>query len=141
MSAVINEAQVFTLQSERIGKYWPEICKFLMMVERPDWTLDDVYESIINKEAQVWGMAENGEITGILLTQINFCAGEKYALVWIAAAKTGEGLTKGLPAFLEHCEPWFKELDCKYVKIVGRRGWKKTLPDYHEHTVELRKPL
>jgi hypothetical protein len=62
----------------------------------------------------------------------------KFGLVWIAA---GSGLGDGLPLFLSETEPWFKSMGCRYVKIVGRKGWKKRLPGYIEHAVELRKQL
>lgn len=130
-------AELFTLQSEAVGAYWPVIAKLLMKVKDPEWTLDEVFESIKDKKSQVWGMAIDGEIKGIWITKI-MCNRETYGLVWIAA---GAGIEQGLPLFLAHTESWFKELGCKYVKVVGRRGWKRMLPDYIEHAVELRKPL
>jgi len=107
------------------------------MVDDPEWTSDDVYECIKDRFCQVWGMHMDGEIKGIWITKIQ-CNKDKFGLVWIAA---GAGIEYGLPLFLSCTETWFKELGCKYVKVIGRRGWKKMLPGYVEHAIELRKVL
>lgn len=128
---------IWTMQSDQLGQYWPEIVKFLQMIDNPEWSVDDVFEEISDKEAQVWGMVSHGTIKGIWITKI-MQNSQKYGLVWIAA---GSGLEEGLPLFLSCTERWFKEMGCEYVKIFGRRGWKKALPGYVEHSIELRKVL
>lgn len=133
----VGVENVFTLQSDDVGQYWPVIVKFLLMVESPDWTTDDVFEAIRKKEAQVWGMEIDGEIQGIWITRVEMDR-ELYGWVWIAA---GKGIEKGLYLFLNTTENWFRELGCKSIRLMGRRGWKKVLPGYVEHAIELRKTL
>lgn len=130
-------ADLFTLRAEDVGAFWPVICRFLVMVENPEWTTDQVYESIKDGKSQVWGMAVNGEIQGIWITRIEE-GRDRYGLVWIAA---GKGLEKGLFLFLAATEEWFRDQGCKYVKVYGRKGWAKVLPGYEVKAYELRKTL
>jgi hypothetical protein len=145
MSALLQAshlgAEVFTLEAKDIGQYWPAIINFLLKVENPDWTTDQVYESLINKDSQLWGMTENHKITGILITRIER-AQHLYGLIWIAASE-GEnaGLEKGIPLYLSCVEGWMRDLGCKEIRIHGRRGWKRVLPGFEEATIELRKQL
>lgn len=136
-SPISDGAEIVTIFAGELGEYWPTIVKFLLMIDAPDWTIDDVFEAIRKKEAQVWGFSENGEIKGIWITRI-----EKgrylYGLVWIAS---GKGLERGVNLFLSHTETWFKEIGCKEIRLYGRKGWIKALPGFREHLVELRKQL
>lgn len=134
-----GQAQLFTLGAEQMGEFWPIIVKFLLMVESRDWTTDEVYEAIIHKEAQVWGMADSGDLMGFCITRVQN-ERERYGLLWICA---GRGIDKALPALFTCIEPWFKSLGCKYVKIYGRRGWLRMMAKhgYVEHAVEVRKQL
>jgi hypothetical protein len=129
-------ASIFTIRADELGEFWPTIIKFLGMIDA-DWTTDQVYEAIKDKKAQVWGMVDGGVVTVIWITRIEK-ARDLYGLVWIAA---GQGLEKGLPLFLSETERWFKEMGCKEVRLLGRRGWKRVLPGYEESRIELRKKL
>ena len=141
-SISVGDSYIWTVPGEKVGQYWPDIIKFLLMIEDPEWTTDEVYEQIVNKEAQVWGVVTDGEINGIWITKI-IEGRDRYGLVWISAGRGNErvSLSEGIALFLTCTEQWFKEKGCRYVKIVGRRGWMKVLPGFKEHAVELRKYL
>lgn len=131
------EADIFTLSRGDLGEHWPTIIKFLSMIDRPDWTTDQVFEDLKDGRAQLWGIADD-EIKGIWITRIEQTAKARYGLVWIAA---GRGLELGVSRFLACTEPWFREMQCEYIEIEGRRGWQKVLPGFKEHAVILRKRL
>lgn len=130
-------AELFTIQSHQIGKYWPIILGFLLKIDDPEWTTDEVYEAIKDQDAQVWGVVKDHEVLGIWITKILNTRRHRYGLVWICA---GDGLSIGLELF-PHIESWFKELGCKYIEIQGRSGWKKIMPDYELKHIVLRKTL
>lgn len=138
-----GKGTIFTIPSERIGEFWPLVAPFLMMVENPDWTLDEVFECICEKQAQVWAVSESGSLRGIWITQIKNTQKNRYGLVWIAAgaATNTLDLGQGINLFLEHTESWFKELGCKEVRIIGRKGWVKALPGFKYHSAIMSKTL
>lgn len=121
-----GKAELFTIKSVQLGKWWPVILKFLCKVEDPDWTVEEVFEAIKETEAQVWGVVVDGQIIGIWITKVECNSKRKYGLVWIAA---GEGLNLGLPLFTE-CEQWFKEMGCQYIEEWGRPGWQRVMKQY-----------
>ena len=137
-SCTLGEAKVFTLQPDQIDNFRKTIVNFLLMIDNPDWLPDQVIFALKEAKAQCWGLAENGVIKGIWITRIEETASARFGFVWIAA---GKGLDAGVPLFLDCTEQWFREKDCEYVEIVGRRGWGKVLPGYCERAVIFRKGL
>ena len=137
-----GDSYIWTMPAEKIDLYWSQIVNFLNMVDDPDWTNDQVFTAIASKQAQVWGVVTDGNINGIWVTKIMENS-HKFGVVWIAAGIPTDkiDLSGGIDLFLSSTEPWFKEMGCEYVKIVGRKGWKKALPEFKEHSVELRKYL
>lgn len=125
-------ADVFTLQSGEIESNWEWIEPFLLRVDEPSWTTEDVKASLISGESQLWAAHENGAPLGVWLTKINKSHSRKWGLVWIAA---GKPLEAGLDLFRRHTEPWLEAQGCRHVEITGRRGWKRVLPDYTERAV------
>lgn len=137
-STTPSKAEIFCIQAENIGKWWPTVLKFLNVFENPDWTTDEVFEAVKDKHAQVWGVVNHGEIIGIWITKVLTTKRLKYGLVWIIS---GTGLEIGMPLYLQHCETWFKDLGCAYIELQGRKGWQKVLSDYEFNSVILRKLL
>lgn len=127
-------ADVFTLHSYEIADNWLWISSFLRRVERPDWTFENVRSELENARAQLWGAHCGGIPRGIWITRIEGDRG----LLWIAA---GEPLDVGLRLFNEHTVPWLKSKGCKYVQIIGRKGWKRVLPDYEDVGIVLERRL
>lgn len=117
---------------------WPTIAPFLEIVEQDEWTLPEIQEDIIKRHCQAWGMRSGSHVLAIWITRI--CDGPNgvYGLVQVVA---GAPLEQGLRIYREHIEPFFTEQGCEYIKIVGRRGWKKVLPDYEERQVIFTKRL
>ena len=134
---VRGEPQLFTILSDRIGEHWAMVVNFLLMVDDPDWTTDEVFEAIKDQKAQVWGVSLDQEILGIWITRIQNTRRVKYGLIWILA---GRDVPMGLELF-KQCEAWLKEMGCKYIEIQGRPGWAKVMPEYKQKHVVLRKPL
>lgn len=113
------------------------VVNFLLMVDDPDWTTDEVFEAIKDQEAQVWGVVYRQEILGIWITRIQNTSKAKYGLIWILA---GRDVPMGLELF-KQCEDWLREMGCKYIEMQGRPGWKRIMPEYKQKYVVLRKPL
>lgn len=125
---------VFTLQSHEAIARWDEIASLLFRVEAVDMPLADVRAKVASCDAQVWCVGD--PIDAVLLTQIQNTAENRFGLLWMAA-----GDMRLVTVAREIVEPWFKSMGCAYVRIVGRRGWKRVLPDYTEESINLVKKL
>lgn len=129
-----------TFLSSEIEANWHLIEPFLIRVRQkwnPGWEVADVKSALLKKEAQCWFVADGEKVSGVWITRLGRCGDTPTGLVWIAC---GEPLATGLELF-EHTEQWFREKGCKFVEIVGRRGWSKVLPGYTERGVVLVKEL
>lgn len=123
----------YTLQSHEAIERWDEIEPLLQRIETPDTPLQNVREMVRTCEAQVWCVGE--PVTSVCVTKLHVTQEHKYGLLWMGAGNDS------MTAYVGCIEAWMREKGCKYVELIGRRGWKKLLPDYHEHAVILVKEL
>lgn len=131
-------AEVFTFLSHEIESNWHLIEPFLRLVENPDWTIDEVKAELVQAKAQCWGMHDGIRISGVWITKLEEPARGRRGLLWIAA---GEPLEEGLRLFNEHTLPWFKSMGCKSIRVIGRKGWERVLPDFENTGTVLDKEL
>ena len=124
----------YTLQSHEAIERWNEIAPLLERIATTDTPLSHVKEMVANREAQVWCVGTPLEC--VLVTKVENSRDYRYGLMWMAA-----GDMRLVSDVKEIVENWFRSMGCKYIQIIGRRGWKKTLPDYNEQSVNLVKTL
>lgn len=127
-------SEVYTLQSTDALARWDEIAQLLKRVERMDTPISEVREMVSRCEAQIWCVGD--PIECVLVTKIQNTLDCRYGLMWL-----GAGDLRMIPALHTIVQNWFREMECKYVQIIGRRGWKKFLPDYEEQDIILVKKL
>ncbi len=126
--------QVFTLQSDEAIARWNEIEPLLKRIELVDLPLSAVRKMVANKEAQAWCIGNPLEC--VLLTKIENTTERRYGLLWMAA-----GDLRLVEVANKIVEPWFKSMGCTFIQIVGRRGWKKHMPEYEETSINMVKYL
>lgn len=95
-------------------------------------TLGDVAREIIDGKAQHW-RGEKSEI----VTEIKSFPLVKVCRIWLAGGDMDELVNVMLP----DVEAWAKDNGCTRVEIVGRKGWKRALPEYREPYAVLHKEL
>lgn len=136
MSAVLkfDVTQTYTLQSDEALARWDEIAGLLKRIELMDTPLSTIREMVENREAQVWCIGQ--PIECVLLTKIENTKEHRYGLLWL-----GSGDLRLVESVNSIVENWFRAMNCKYVQVIGRRGWKKYLPDYEETSINLVKQL
>jgi hypothetical protein len=95
-------------------------------------TKEQVWEAIEDGRAQFWPLPN----AAIMTTVDEHPTGFKELQQWLAGGDLNEIL---------QCEPlicqWAKEIGCNRASIVGRRGWKKFLPEYRELATVFAKEL
>ena len=128
--------ELFVVPPEQVGIAWADIKRHISRIENAPWDLNDVLHDLMRAKAQAWGIREDGQVTGVIITRIENTFAHRYGLTWIAA---GSGLDAGMPFYREVIEPWLWDQGCEWIDLCGRKGWKRALPDYEEVTVTLRK--
>ena len=127
-----------TLQSDKIEGSWNEIEPLVKRVlNKIDlyYTIEYIKESLLRAEMQLWTSLEGTQIKSICITQIQIHPKYKFLNIVMQA---------GQLASVEHLhqiEQWGKSQGCTRVKLTGRRGWKRVLPDYKETLIKLEKEL
>jgi hypothetical protein len=97
----------------------------------------DVEHSVRNGSALLW-IAWNGEkIKAAAVTELGIANSEKFCTV-VACGGSDRGQWVHLLAGLE---AYGKAEGCAAMRIYGRRGWLKLLPDYRTARVLLEKKL
>jgi hypothetical protein len=136
MNAVLkfDISQTYTLQSHEALARWEEIESLLKDIELVDTPLSHVRDMVASREAQVWCIGD--PIECVLVTKVENTKDYRYGLLWLCS-----GDLRMIDSVHGIVENWFRSLDCKYVQITGRRGWKKLLPDYTEQSINLVKNL
>lgn len=126
-------AKFFALQATQIDAYWPWIESLLKRVEQTEWTPDDVRKELKEQRAQLWGIPGS-----LWITRIEQVGSSKRGVIWIAA---GDDLKTGLRYFKGYTEPWLKAQGCKYIQLIGRKGWMRVLSDYRNTGIVMEKSL
>lgn len=134
----MNNIVLSTLQSNKIEGNWNEIEPFVKRVlDKIDlyYTIDYIKESLLSAEMQLWTSLEGTQIKSICITQIKIHPKYKFLDIVLQAGQLAS------VGHFNTIEQWGKSQGCTKVKITGRRGWKKALPDYKETLIKLEKEL
>ena len=97
----------------------------------------DVEHSVRNGRALLW-LAWNGEkIKAAAVTELAIVNGETFCTI---VACGGHDRAQWLP-LIAGLEAYGRREGCAAMRIYGRRGWRKLLPEYRITRVLLEKPL
>jgi hypothetical protein len=113
---------IFTLRSNEIAAHWHLIESFLV---RDEWKPEEIRNALELAKAQLWALAEDGRIRGIVITEHT----DRVGTIWIAS---GKGLDGEAMQLLSDIENWLRAKGCTEVRIEGRRGWGRVLSGYEE---------
>lgn len=128
-------SEQFALQPYQTDDFWPLIAPLLNRVKDRDWEPEDVRAELRKGSAQCWG---TGDFDGILITRIETEGATKRCALWIAA---GSGIEQGRDLLTNVIEPWAVANGCSYMRLIGRKGWSRVLPDYRNAGIILEKSL
>lgn len=120
-----SRRKLYTLDDDRIDRYWEEIEKLLGEVPMfydlydPQW----VYCQAKMGGLQIWALSD-GEIQGIVITQINIFPRAKVFQILAAAGKL-------MLRFVEESDATFewiaREAGCEFVQVLARPGLARKL--------------
>jgi hypothetical protein len=132
--------QVFTVKSHEVPEYRRHFEPALAAIERRTKlvTAADVLDQSGAGQAQLWGYAENGQVTFAAATRVHEMAQGKLCTIWVGA---GAGTPEVFRAVHDAIESWALSIGCFALEIVGREGWQRLIPGYTREAVVLVKPL
>lgn len=129
------------MDQEAFEKYWPYISKELDTVPHiwERWyTKESIYQMSLAGEFRVWGVGPLSQVRFVLFTQfIQYNASRTLQLT----IGLGNDIENCLPSLIATLEKIANDTGCQYCEIIGRRGWKKLVPDFEEVAVLLVRKL
>ena len=109
-------------QEDMFEHAWPYLAAAILRYGKTH-TKEDVWAQIMQGNAQLHPLPHSAMLTSIE----NYPTGLKELRYWLAGGELGE-----LVSYEPVVSAWGKEMGCVRASIVGRAGWVKSLPAYHE---------
>jgi hypothetical protein len=112
---------------EMAGNLWPHVRPMVgSALDRTDLgALSDLDTDVLSGRALLWVVASD-KIEGAGVTRLEITQHSKVCFI---VAFGGKGPSQGLLTTIEN---YAKAEGCDCVRWVGRRGWKRKLPEYKE---------
>ena len=117
------------IRPERVVDVWPEAAPQLQRAldRTKERTLHDVLVQLVTGNAQLWRA-----YGGWCVTEIQPFPRKRVALVSLFGGTFDKAHVREMRDVLQQ---WARHYHCDEIRIVGRRGWLKFLPEFDHHTV------
>jgi len=132
-------AETLCVPPERVAAMWPHVEGFLRAaVERcGDWTLPSLRGCLDRTEMLLWVLWDGDAIRAAAVTQVSIVPRGKICSIVVAGGRE----VGDFPAAIEAIEAYARQMGCVAMRIEGREGWRRALPDYRLDWVVLEKGL
>lgn len=119
---------------------WPLLVPLLQVYEKRCGCLTrhQIYEAAKASRQQIFGLADDRHVYGILVTEIQETARGKQC---VAVAAIGEAPEAAKRELWERVRGWAKEIGCVRIQIQGRKGWARWDRRLRQTGVILEAPL
>jgi hypothetical protein len=137
--SVEGRCRLICVDPARVHEFWPHVSPLIeVAMERGAITdFAEVADAIFAGRALVWIAWSGTAIKAAAVTQLSTVGGARFCTI---VACGGTDRREWLP-LLAGLERYAKAEDCKAMRIFGRRGWERLLPDYRAARVLLEKEL
>jgi hypothetical protein len=137
-SSMLSQAEprVFCLRSDEVAAYWPDFAHHVerFSCETGEITPAVLFDDLQAARKQLWGIHDGEKVSGIAVTEV----APPVCWIWAACGTAGPG---HIERVLEQIEAWAKSLGCERLKLRGRIGWERRLPQFKRTGVVLEKML
>lgn len=93
---------------------------------------EQVRRGAINSELQIWGLQDAECVHGIVVTEVSESPVGHLCTIRIACGDAPVPMQERL---LDEVGKWASSIGCYAVRIVGRKGWLKRFPRFHQTAV------
>lgn len=138
-SALSQSAKAIFIPHKNIASFWDKAAPWIKnAMERGDMgTFATVQADVFSGHASLWLVWDEPVVLGAAVTQI---IEQDNRLICMIVACGGEDAGSWVHLIAE-IEKYAKAHECELMRIVGRKGWMRVLPDYKESRVILEKAL
>lgn len=121
--------EIRPIHSSDVSTYWPEVAPMIQLALNEtdgEWSLGDVYESLIDESRALWLVLRGGKIIAAVTSRIDeYKSGLRVGVIDMAG---GEGF-KDWSMFTDYISPFYKQMGCAKLEIAGRLGWSRLHTD------------
>lgn len=132
-------AELVCVDPKQVKTAWVEVSHWIKLaMERGDLGLfTDIEQDVLSGRSLLWLVWDKPKILAVVVTQLRQTECTKSCVI---AACGGEqsGLWLGL---ITEIENYARAEGCDAVRIMGRRGWARALPDYRTARIVLERRL
>ena len=135
----MTHCQLICVHPAQVHEFWPHVASLIKaaMEKGRLSSFADVEHAVRNGSALLW-LAWNGEtVKAAAVTELGQANAEKFCTI---VACGGHDRSQWLP-LIAGLEAYGKTQGCNAMRIYGRRGWRKLLPEYRTTRVLLEKEL
>jgi len=124
---------------ERVAIVWPHVSHLIASAMRRGRISDfaDVERAVLSGAHLLWLAADTRAIHADAVSALSVVNGERFCTI-VACGGRGRALWLSLIAVLED---FARAEGCRAIRILGRRGWARLLPDYVTTRILLEKPV
>jgi hypothetical protein len=134
------EPQLVCVDPAMAGRFWPHVAPLVARALAATATpIDGVAADVLRGDALIWlAWSDVRGIEAVAVTQVVEIAGERVCMIVSATAVAPRARWLGLLAPLEH---YAAAEGCAAIRLRGRKGWQRLLPDYAAPYIVLEKRL
>lgn len=136
----MGEPQVIVVDPRHVHEVWPLVEPLIIKAFEScqgDDSPEIVRQDLNRGKALLWVILGDKDILAAVTTKIVTTTTKKLCVVTACA---GREMNRWIH-FLGQVELYAASQDCDCVRVMGRKGWKRALPDYSESWVCLEKQL
>lgn len=133
-----QSVDAYAVPRGRLTEIWPAVEPLLRpaMERGGEMPISDLLQALYQGRFVLW-LAWSGDLDAAAVTEI---ADTTAGRVCVIVACGGRGRERWLP--LRHKLEWYARHEgCKRMRIYGRKGWARVLPDYRVTRVILEKDI
>lgn len=133
-----SKCQLICVSPERARAMWPHARHWIAQAveNRGDMTLESIEADLLSGLALLW-IVWCDEVVGAATTSIVQTPRNKVCLFTAGGGSELDSCMEFLPVI----EAYARAEQCNVIRVMGRRGWQKKLPEYHQPWIVLDKRI
>jgi hypothetical protein len=121
-----------------VEKMWPLVRHYIATaMENGGGDFEKVQGDVLRGDKLLWIAADEEGIWAGVVTGLHIENGQKFCVIWACGGREKD---RWLP-LISVIEKFAKDEGCASIRVYGRKGWGRALPDYNLISITLEKAL
>lgn len=123
-----------------IDDFWPHVKRHIEAALKHTGLglFEDLESDVLTGDALLWVVWKKPKIVAAVVTRVAMTEGGKVCAIHACG---GSGYRDWAGTSIAGIENYARQMDCKCVRIIGRKGWVRVLPEYGITRVVLERRL